>query len=141
LYGIPDGMGELGGDGARILADFLHCQATSLTCLHLNYNELGDLGVSIILEPFSACRNVLEELSLNQNEIEESGAEALVRAKLPMLKLLCLEDNDEIKKRYIKETYGGVANFGEDEDDNEEEEEEADDMMDALVTQMTAAKL
>jgi hypothetical protein len=139
LYGIPDGMGELGGDGARVLADFLHCQATSLTCLHLNYNELGDEGVSIILEPFSACRNVLEELSLNQNEIEESGAEALVRAKLPKLKLLCLEDNDEIKKRYIKEAYGGVVNFGEDEDDDEEEE--ADNIMEALVAQMMGAKL
>jgi hypothetical protein len=139
LVGSLDGAGELGSDGARVLADYLQTQATSLRVLHLNYNELEDEGVCILLEPFSASRNVLEELSLQQNEIGEKGAEALVRAQLPKLKTLILEDNDEMPKKRIKAKYGTIAFFGEDEDE-EDEEIEANDM-DALISQFSGAKL
>jgi hypothetical protein len=94
--------------------------------------------VSILLEPFSASRQVLEELSLNQNEIGEQGAAAIVRAKLPNLKKLHLEDNDEMPKRYIKDKYGDIADFGEEEEDEEESE---DNHLAALVQQFASTKL
>jgi len=136
-----DGSGELGSDGARALADFLVSQATSIVSLHLNYCELGDEGVSILLEPFSASKQCLQELSLNCNEIGEEGGRALVRAMLPNLTKLHLEENeDELPKKYLRSIYGDGVIFGEDDEDDEEEADMSDDM-ENLIGQFSAARI
>ena len=131
-------MGELGADGARILADFLQTQVTSLSVLHLNYNELGDEGVSILLEPFAAAKNALTELSLTQNDIEQDGADQLVRSNFPNLQRLILEENDDMPKVHLKKKYGDKVVFEEEEDDEEMGNNED---MDALIDLMAASKI
>lgn len=84
---FSESNGEFGSEGARVLADFLYTQATSIQYLNVESNELGDEGVCILMEPFAASKNCLEELNLNMNEIEAKGAETLVRATLPKLKV------------------------------------------------------
>ena len=110
-----------------------------MVCLHVNYDELGDEGLSILLEPFAVSRQALEELSLIQNDIGKEGAAALVRATLPSLKKLYLEDNDEMPSRYIKEKYGDIVDFGADEEDDEEQDE--DEEIGSLIRQFNAARL
>lgn len=131
-------MGEVGSDGARVLADFLQSQTTSLTFLSLNYNELGDEGVSVLLEPFSASRNSLQELSLNCNDIESDGAASLVRASFPNLVKLSLEEND-LPKQHLKQKYAEKVVF--DDEDDEDEEMEANEDMDMLIQAMAGAKV
>jgi len=133
-----DGQGQLESDGARILSNFLHGQVISLLSLHMDWNDLGDEGVSILLEPFSASRNVLQTLSLNGNLIEQQGAKAIVRALLPELKLLSLTDNDDIHQNHIRKKYGDVAKL-DDIDDDDGHDENNDSLMDALVQQMENA--
>ena len=83
------------------------------------------------MEPFCAAKNVLEELSLVQNEIEEVGSDALVSAKLPKLRMLNLEDNDECKQGAIKARYGAKVLFGE-VDDEDLDDAVDDDMNDVI---------
>ena len=111
--------------------------ASTLICLKCSFNELGDDGVAILLEPFSSCWNVLEELHLESNEIEVQGATALLRAQLPKLKELNVADNFDIPKRHLREKYGNAVNFGDDEDDEEEDDEEKDEDLDALISQFS----
>lgn len=122
------------------MADFLYTQATSIQYLNVESNELGDEGVCILMESFAASKNCLEELNLNMNEIEAKGAEALVRATLPKLKVLRLEENDEMPKKYLRAKYGDIVKLGED-DDDDDDEEEADDGMDSLLFQLASAKV
>ena len=117
------------------MSEFLYTQATSIRCLNVDSNELADEGVCILMAPLAAARNCIEELSLNQNEIEKQGAEALVRAHLPKLKKLSLDDNMDIPKTYLRKKYGDLVYFGEDEDDDEEEEK--DDGMEDLIKQFS----
>lgn len=131
--------GEFGTEGARVLADFLYTQATSIQYLNVESNELGDEGVCILMEPFGAARNCLEELNLNMNEIEAKGAETLVRATLPKLKVLRLEENDDMPKKYLRAKYGDIVKLGEDEEDDDEEE--ADDGMESLIFQLASARV
>lgn len=138
LFLSPGGMGALEAEGAQILADFLQNQVTSLSHLTLDCNELGDEGVSILMEPFSACRNALEKLSLNTNEIEDDGAAALVRTSFPNLKHLSLDDNMDVPKALLQRKYGSAAYFGED-DDEEDPDAEVDEDMEMLIRQMAAA--
>ena len=100
---------------------------------------MGDGGVAVLVEVFSASRNVLEVLSLNGNEIGSVGAKALVRTDFPNLKRLSLDDNMDIAKDHLKSKYGLVAVFGE--IDDEEGEAEPDCDMDTLLLQFAAAKL
>jgi hypothetical protein len=137
---FSESNGEFGSEGARILADFLYTQATSIQYLNVESNELGDEGVCILMESFAASKNCLEELNLNMNEIEAKGAEALVRATLPKLKVLRLEENDEMPKKYLRAKYGDIVKLGED-DDDDDDEEEADDGMDSLLFQLASAKV
>lgn len=113
--------------------------SSSLTYLNLDFNELGDDGVAVLVEAFSATRNVLEVLSLNGNEIESAGAKALVRTDFPNLKHLSLDDNIDIVKDHLKSKYGEIVVFGD--DDDEEDELEPDSDMDTLLQQFAAAKL
>lgn len=133
------GTGEYQAEGAAVLTEYLHDVSSSLTYLNLDFNELGDDGVVVLVEAFSAARNVLEVLSLNGNEIESVGAKALVRTDFPNLKRLSLDDNMDIAKSHLKSKYGSIAVFGD--DDNEEDEAEPDGDMDALLLQLAAAKL
>lgn len=121
------------------MTDFLYTQATSIQYLNVESNELGDEGVCILMEAFTAARNCLEELNLNMNEIEVKGAETLVRAILPKLKVLRLEENEEMPKKYLRAKYGDIVKLGEDEDDDDEEE--ADDDMESLIFQFTSARV
>jgi hypothetical protein len=136
---FSESNGEFGSEGARILTDFLYTQATSIQYLNVESNELGDEGVCILMEAFTAARNCLEELNLNMNEIEVKGAETLVRAILPKLKILRLEENEEMPKKYLRAKYGDIVKLGEDEDDDDEEE--ADDDMESLIFQFTSARV
>ena len=120
------------------MSDFFKKQATNLSVLHLNYNELGDEGVAILLEPFGAVKNCLTELSLTQNEIEENGATALVCTSFPMLQRLILEENDDMPKTHLKKKYGDKVVLDDDEDD-EDIELSAD--IDILIDQLNAASL
>ena len=128
-------------EGAQILANLLQKQSTSLCCLNVDFNELGDDGVCIILEPFAAARNCLEELSLNGNEVEKRGAEALVRATLPKLKRLSLDDNMGIPKKYLRAKYGDKVFFGDDDDDDDADEDEGDKDMNDLISHLAAVKV
>ncbi|KAG7339469.1 leucine rich repeat LRR-containing protein [Nitzschia inconspicua] len=94
---ILDGN-ELEEEGAEILSSWLVTQTSSLKCLHLALNELGNNGVATVLVPFFASRNVLEDLSLEENLIEDDGAKALLTARFPHLKHLSLKDNDDIEE-------------------------------------------
>lgn len=134
-----DGCGELGDEGADILARFLTSQATTLAYFKCSFNELGDSGVPILLEPFSATKCALKELHLECNEIEAESAKALVRTNFPCLEKLNVADNMDLPKRYLKEKYGKVAFFGEDEDDDDEGED--DENMDELVKLLNHAAL
>ena len=125
----------MGPEGAKLLADFLSTQTSSLRCLNMDSNELSDEGVCTLIAPLAASRNCIETLSLNQNEIEKQGTEALVRAHLPKLKILSLDDNFDMPKNYLRAKYGKLVYFGEDEDD--EEEEEKDDDMENLISQFS----
>lgn len=136
---IIDGCGELGDEGAEILAKFLQSQATTLTYFKCSFNELGDSGVPILLEPFSATKCALRELHLECNEMEAESAKALVRTNFPSLEKLNVADNMDLPKRYIKEKYGKVAFFGEDEDEDDEGED--DENMDELVNLLKHAAL
>ena len=44
--------------------------SSSLVYLNLDFDELGDEGVAVLMQVFSASRNVIEFLSLNDNDIE-----------------------------------------------------------------------
>ena len=133
------GTGEYQEEGAGVLSEYLHNVSSSLIYLNLDFNELGDDGVAVLMEAFSASRNVLEVLSLNGNEIESIGAKALVRTDFPKLKRLSLDDNMDIVKDHLKLKYGSVAVFGE--DDDEEDEAQPDGDMATLLQQFAAAKL
>jgi len=122
-----------------ILASYLHDVSSTLVYLNLDYGYLGDEGVAVLMQVFSASRNVIEFLSLNDNDIESVGAKALVRTSFPKLKHLSLEDNMEIEKAHLRSKYGSIVSFGS--DDSEEEEAEADVDMDTLLQQFAAAKL
>jgi Ran GTPase-activating protein (RanGAP) involved in mRNA processing and transport len=111
-----------------------------LVCLHAGINEFGDEGIPILLEPFSACRNVLEDLKLDQNEIEGEGTKALISASFPKLKSLNLEENDDMVKKQVIAKYGDIVNFG-DEDEGDMDAEEADEDIDTLIQQMAGASL
>lgn len=91
------------------------------------------------MEPFAASKNCLEELNLSMNEIEAKGAETLVRATLPKLKVLRLEENDEMPKKYLRAKYGDIVVLGE--EDEDDDEEEADDGMDSLIFQLESARV
>lgn len=138
---FADGCGEWGSEGARILADYLQSRGTTIKCLHVNFNEIGDEGVAILLEPFCAIKNVLEELSLVQNEIEGVGSDALVSANLPKLRVLNLEDNDDVMKGAIKARFGAKVLFGQDDDDDEELDDAVDDDMDEIIKALSAAAI
>ncbi|CAJ1930201.1 unnamed protein product [Cylindrotheca closterium] len=133
------GTGEYQAEGAAVLAEYLHDLSSSLIHLNLDFNELGDDGVAVLVEAFAASRNVLEVLSLNGNEIESVGAKALVRTDFPNLKRLSLDDNMDIAKDHLKSKYGPIAVFGD--NDDEESEAEPDSDMDTLLLQFAAAKL
>lgn len=98
-----------------------------------------DDGVVVLVEAFSAARNVLEVLSLNGNGIEIVGAKALVRTDFPNLKRLSLDDNMDIARGHLKSKYGSIAIFGD--DDEEEDEAKSDGDVDTLLLQLAAAKL
>jgi hypothetical protein len=51
-------------------------------------------------------------LCLDQNEIGPMGAKALRLARLDNLKLLSLEDNDDMPQRGMIEAYGNRVSFG-----------------------------
>eukprot|EP00980_Cylindrotheca_fusiformis_P003190 scaffold721_cov131-Cylindrotheca_fusiformis.AAC.80 len=133
------GMGTLETEGSQILADFLHSQATTLVSLTLDCNELGGEGVSILMEPFSACLNRLQSLSLNSNEVDNIGSVALVYTSFPDLKHLSLDDNMDVPKAPLKSKYGSIAYFGEDEDEDDAEEEDED--MKLVIERMAATKV
>lgn len=109
--------------------------------LKCSFNELGDSGVPILLEPFSATKCPLKELHLECNEMEAESAKSLVRTNFPSLEKLNVADNMDLPKRYLKMKYGNVAFFGDDDDDEEEEEGEVDDNMDELVNLFQDAAL
>lgn len=137
---MTDGNGELEVEGAEVLATFLKPNVNNMVCLKCSFNELGDVGTAVLLEPFCAPRNVLEELHLECNELEEKGAEALVRADLPQLKILNVSDNMDLPKVHLKEKYGTVVSFGgdDDDDDNGDEDMEKAVLMDSLIAQFKA---
>jgi hypothetical protein len=114
----------------------------SVKCLNMDANELGDEGVCILLEPFAAARNCLEELSLNMNDIEAKGAKALVQANLLRLRILNLEDNDDMPKEALKREYGDRVKFGEGDDDEDEVEDGEDvDELEALGSQLSTVQI
>ena len=135
---LIDGNGELGEEGAQVVANFLEPMVNNLRFLKCSFNELGDDGTAALLEPFCASRNVLEELHLECNELEERGAEALVRAQFPKLKILNLGDNMDLPKAHLKEKYGEIVSFGGDDDADDDEEMGNADLMDALIAQFQA---
>lgn len=120
------------------MAEYLHDLSSSLIYLNLDNNDLGDDGVAVLAEAFSASRNVLEVLSLTANEIESIGADALVRTDFPNLKRLNLDDNLDIYKRHLKSKYGPVVIFG---DEDDEDEAAPNNDMDTFIQQFAAARI
>ena len=135
-----ESCGELGTEGAEILASFLDAQATTLEVFKCGTNELGDSALPILLEPFGATKCFLKELHLECNELGEESAKALVRYSFPRLQRLNLADNMDIPKKYLKMKYDSIVVFDEEEDE-EDEEEEQDDLMDDLVAQFRTSKI
>lgn len=119
----------------------METQATTLTCLKCSYNELGDSAVPILLEPFGATRCALKELHLECNELEKEAAGALVRAHLPCLEKLNINDNDELPKRHLRHKYGKILIVDDADEDEEEDEEEEDEDMMALIIGFQQTKL
>jgi len=103
-------------------------------------NELGDVALPILLEPFGATKCFLKELHLECNELGEESAKALVRYSFPRLQKLNLADNMDIPKKYLKMKYNTIVIFDED-DDDDADEEEVDDLMDDLVSQFRTTKI
>mmetsp|Transcript_22802 Transcript_22802/g.42384 ORF Transcript_22802/g.42384 Transcript_22802/m.42384 type:complete len:418 (+) Transcript_22802:41-1294(+) len=131
---LLDANGEIGSEGAEMLGEWLISQVTLLRRLHLSLNELGDDGVAAILVPFAASRNELVDLALEQNEIENEGVQALLKARLPALRELNLSDNDEIdedKREQLKTKFGRECRVRFDEDD----------AVDDLAARMGAARI
>jgi Ran GTPase-activating protein (RanGAP) involved in mRNA processing and transport len=126
---------ELEEGGVDVLSAWLVSQVTSLKCLHLALNELGEEGVASVMAPFFASRNVLEDLSLDENLIDNSAADILLMTQLPCLKQLSLRDNSDIeeeKKIELLSKFGkNVVIFGDDGEDN----------IDDLVTKMSAHQI
>jgi hypothetical protein len=98
---------------------------------------MGDSGVRAILGTLGNAHECkIEDLALEQNEIGEEGAIALVEANLPNLVRLRLADNEDMPKDGLQEKYGKVVDFGDDDDEkvegsdegNEEVEKEVDDI-------------
>jgi Leucine Rich repeat len=125
---------ELEEEGAQILASWLVSQVSSLKRLHLALNDLGNEGVAAIMVPFFASRNVLEDLSLEENMIEDNGAEPLLMARLPHVKQINLKDNDDIEEEMKVKL---LSKFGKDAVIFGDEEEEMDD----LVAKMSATQI
>lgn len=71
--------------------------------------------------------------------MEGEAAKALVRINFHSLEKLNVADNMDLPKRYLKEKYGNVVHFGE--DDVEEDDEEEDENMDELVQLLKHAAL
>lgn len=116
----------------------------------MNLNEMGDAGVCAILRPLgisSECK--IEDLSLEQNEIGDEGASALVGANLPNLLKLRLADNEDMPKDELKEKYGKVVDFGGDDDNvdddgaegKEVDDEQCEEDVDDLVASLAASHL
>jgi Ran GTPase-activating protein (RanGAP) involved in mRNA processing and transport len=107
---LLNGAGELGEVGADILADWLVSRASTIKRLHLGFCELGNAGASAVLVPFFASQNVLEDLSLECNELDNEFVDTLLMARLPNLKTLNLSDNmdidDEEKQEQLREKFG-----------------------------------
>ncbi len=135
-----EACGELGGEGAEILAKFLDSHSTTLEVFKCGTNELGDSGLPILLEPFGATKCSLKELHVEGNELEEESAKALVRYAFPCLEKLNLADNMDIPKRYLRLKYQDIVIFDE-EDDEEDGEEDQDDLMDDLVNQFKSTNI
>ena len=101
----------------------MRTMSNSIRLLNLDTNELGDEGVCALLEPFAAARSTLEDLSLNDNEIEASGARAILQATLPNLKHLSLESNMDMPKKDFKDRFKtAVVELDDDEEDDEVDE-------------------
>jgi Ran GTPase-activating protein 1 len=117
---ILDGN-ELAEEGAEVLSSWLLSQVTSLKCLHLAFNELRDQGVAAVMAPFFASRNILEDLSLDENLVEATGVDTLLMSRLPCLKQLSLKENsdieDDMKDELVSKFGNNVVLFGDDEDD------------------------
>ena len=128
-------------EGAQVIANFLEPLVNNLRLFKCSCNELGDDGTAVLLEPFCAPRNVLEELHLETNDLTEQGVEALVRAQFPKLKVLNLDDNFELPKAHLKQKYGAVVSFGGDDDTDDDEEMENADLMDDLIAQFQAHRV
>lgn len=126
-----------------MLAKFLdtNSQATTLQTFNCATNELGDEGLPILLEPFATTNCSLKEFNLSCNELETESAKALLQYVFPSLQKLNLSDNMDIPKKYLKEKYGDVVVFDDEEEDDEEDEDVQDDMMDALVDQFKTTKI
>ena len=86
----------LGQRGGVVLRDFVTTpHATALEVLILDANELGDDGVTAIVEGLAQSNNnVLYTLNLEANEIKRDGAVALLRNRIASLRTLILLDND-----------------------------------------------
>lgn len=106
---------------------------------------MGDEGVCAILATLgSASNSKLEELALEQNEIGEEGATALVNANLPNLVMLRLAENEDMPKDDLKNRFGKVVDFGDDDDDSNDDDQvngEDDEQVDDLVATLAASHL
>jgi hypothetical protein len=137
---IVEACGELGSEGAEILAKFLDTQTTTLEVFKCGTNELGDSGLPTLLEPFGATKCSLKELHVEGNDLEEESAKALVSYAFPCLEKLNLADNMDIPKRYLRLKYQNVVIFDE-EDGEEDGEEDQDALMDDLVNQFKTTSI
>jgi len=134
---------ELGGNrvfavegAATVLREFLvggdFPTADTVTLLDLSDNELGDDGLALLSDGLAACPK-LQILKLDNNEIEDAGAEALTHHRIDSLKTLSLTGNQNIPAgvaRRLDELYDTVTV---DEDLNEDE-----DAVDKLGAALTA---
>lgn len=135
-----DGCGELGNEGAQILARYLDNIATTLKSFKCSNNELGDEGLPILLEPFGATKCSLEEIHLECNELGVESAKALVGATLPSCLKINVADNDDLPKKILRKKYGDVIIFGEG-DEEEEDEDDDDGDLNELVQQFRSTNI
>lgn len=93
--GLREDEAENGVDALVELLESPTC--AGLEELNLDTNELEDEGTRTIIEALAAVKlPKLVTLSLQDNQIMDDGAQALVDNKVPSLKVLNLNGNDEI---------------------------------------------
>ena len=117
------GNGELGEGGGIVLRDFLMTpHAAALTTLILDANELGDDGVTAIVEgvAHSNSNNILHTLNLETNEIEREGAMALVQNRIASLHTLILLDNMDLPANAARQLQAMYANVEVEDDLNDD---------------------